>query len=42
VPVVYTFLDDFRPSLAWGWLKGFRRVTGLGKQDPSYVPASRT
>ena len=19
VPVVYTFLDDFRPSMLWGW-----------------------
>ncbi len=25
VPVVYTFLDDFRPSMLWGWMKWFRR-----------------
>ncbi len=25
VPVVYTFLDDFRPSWLWGWVKWFRR-----------------
>jgi HAE1 family hydrophobic/amphiphilic exporter-1 len=42
VPVVYTFLDDFRPSILWGWLKLFRRAPGLVKQDPAYVPAPRT
>jgi HAE1 family hydrophobic/amphiphilic exporter-1 len=21
VPVVYTFLDDFRPAAVWGWLR---------------------
>ena len=25
VPVVYTLLDDFRPSMLWGWTKWFRR-----------------
>ena len=25
VPVVYTFLDDFRPSCSVGWMKWFRR-----------------
>jgi HAE1 family hydrophobic/amphiphilic exporter-1 len=39
VPVVYTFLDDFKPSAAWAWVKGFRRSPGLGKQDPAYIPA---
>jgi HAE1 family hydrophobic/amphiphilic exporter-1 len=40
VPVVYTFLDDFRPSMLWGWMRWFRRasVPGLGKQDPAYLP----
>jgi HAE1 family hydrophobic/amphiphilic exporter-1 len=40
VPVVYTFLDDFRPSMLWAWTRWFRRasVPGLGKQDPAYVP----
>ena len=42
VPVVYTFLDDFRPSMLWGWMKWFRRVPGLEKQDPAYAPAPRT
>ena len=28
VPVVYTFLDDFRPSMLWGWTKWFRRARG--------------
>jgi HAE1 family hydrophobic/amphiphilic exporter-1 len=41
VPVVYTFLDDFRPSWFWGWLKWFRRSPGLGKPDPAYVPVPR-
>jgi len=42
VPVVYTFLDDFRPSWFWGWTKWLRRspglgaAPGLGKQDPAY------
>ena len=27
VPVVYTFLDDFRPSMLWSWAKWFRRRT---------------
>jgi HAE1 family hydrophobic/amphiphilic exporter-1 len=34
VPVVYTFLDDFRPSAVFAWARRFRRVPGLGKQDP--------
>jgi HAE1 family hydrophobic/amphiphilic exporter-1 len=39
VPVVYTFLDDFKPSAAWAWVKGFRRSPGPGKQDPAYIPS---
>jgi HAE1 family hydrophobic/amphiphilic exporter-1 len=39
VPVVYTFLDDFRPSAVFAWARRFRRVPGLGKQDPAYVPS---
>src|SRR5688572_27838994 len=27
VPVVYTFLDDMRPSMLWGWTKWFRKGT---------------
>ena len=26
VPVVYTFLDDFHPSMLWAWTKWFRRA----------------
>ncbi len=33
VPVVYTFLDDFRPSAALGWLK--RRRTA---REPEGLP----
>ncbi|RPI55476.1 MAG: efflux RND transporter permease subunit, partial [Acidobacteria bacterium] len=45
VPVVYTFLDDFRPSAVWAWATRRKapqtaRVPGLGKQDPAYVPRS--
>ena len=38
VPVVYTFLDDFRPSMLWGWTKWFRRAPALAdsrKPDPA-------
>ena len=34
VPVVYTFLDDFRPSMLWGWTKWFRRAPALGSAQP--------
>jgi len=34
VPVVYTFLDDFRPSMLWGWMKWFRRAPALGSAQP--------
>jgi HAE1 family hydrophobic/amphiphilic exporter-1 len=40
VPVVYTFLDDFRPSVVWAWVTR-RRLPGLGKQDPAYVPGKQ-
>ena len=35
VPVVYTFLDDFRPSAIFGWL---RRAKPAGEHDA--VPAT--
>ena len=41
VPVVYTFLDDFRPSILWSWMGWFRRSPAVPKQDPAYVPAPR-
>jgi HAE1 family hydrophobic/amphiphilic exporter-1 len=34
VPVVYTLLDDFRPSMLWGWTKWFRRAPALGSTQP--------
>jgi HAE1 family hydrophobic/amphiphilic exporter-1 len=37
VPVVYTFLDDFRPSMLWGWTKWFRR--GARERAPRVVRA---
>jgi hypothetical protein len=32
VPVVYTFLDDFRPSAVFAWARRFRRVPDFGKR----------
>jgi HAE1 family hydrophobic/amphiphilic exporter-1 len=37
VPVVYTFLDDLRPSMLWGWTKWFRR--GARETAPRVVRA---
>jgi HAE1 family hydrophobic/amphiphilic exporter-1 len=34
VPVVYTFLDDFRPAVVWGWLRRRRPVS-----ESARVPA---
>jgi len=41
VPVVYTFLDDLRPSMLWSWTKWFRRSPAVPEQSPAYVPAPR-
>jgi HAE1 family hydrophobic/amphiphilic exporter-1 len=41
VPVVYTFLDDLRPSILWSWMKWFRRSPAVPEQSPAYVPAPR-
>ena len=41
VPVVYTFLDDLRPSILWSWMGWFRRSPAVPEQDPAYVPAPR-
>jgi HAE1 family hydrophobic/amphiphilic exporter-1 len=38
VPVVYTFLDDFRPSAALGWLRR-RRPARRGQPEALPVPA---
>ena len=40
VPVVYTFLDDFRPSWFWGWLKAVPADAGAGswKARPGLRP----
>ena len=34
VPVVYTFLDDFRPSILWSWMGWFRRSPAVPEQRP--------
>ena len=39
VPVVYTFLDDFRPSAAWAWIRGRGRQPAAGTADR--LPDSR-
>lgn len=37
VPVVYTFLDDFRPSAVFGWLRLRRQQhQSAGSEDPAY------
>jgi len=40
VPVVYTFLDDFRPSAAWAWLTRRKASTVPGTPAPA-LPHSR-
>jgi HAE1 family hydrophobic/amphiphilic exporter-1 len=41
VPVVYTFLDDFRPSAAFGWLKR-RRPAPSPRHEGLPVPTTPT
>jgi HAE1 family hydrophobic/amphiphilic exporter-1 len=38
VPVVYTFLDDFRLSWLWGWVKWFRRSPRLVEAGTNQSP----
>jgi hypothetical protein len=39
VPVVYTFLDDFRPSAVLGWVMR-RKPSARHQQVPVATPAS--
>ena len=40
VPVVYTFLDDFKPSAIWGWLR-LRKTSGASEEPVAAATSAR-
>jgi HAE1 family hydrophobic/amphiphilic exporter-1 len=41
VPVVYTFLDDFRPARVWAWVTRRGRAAREASRDAPALPDSR-